>query len=228
MTTPELQPPARQSVDIAGMVQFVLDDPDWWRTAVLPGVCIFIPFVGPIIHLGWQRRMFHHVRSGGTGLLPLDFGGDLSDGVAPFVASLTTGLVLMVGVFLAFLPGLIITMIGGAAEVEAIVAIGMMTSFAAQMAIFPLSLVFAVLMLEVLRRGFHGELAPIFSPGESIARIRRRPTDYIVTLVGQFVANFIGSLGIYLCLVGGILTLPAGNAMTAHVLAQWDRLSGED
>jgi hypothetical protein len=221
--TPQL--PDRSSIDIGGMVQFVFNDPDWWRTAIPHGLCIFIPIVGPVINMGWQRRMFLHVRDGGEGLLPLDFGEDLRHGVAPFVATFSSMMIMMVAFFVLLLPGIGFAALGAVLEVEALAGLGALALIAAEMAFLPLTFAFALLMLEVLRRSYHGEMVPLLSPGESIQRIRSRPTDYLLTLIGQFVASFIGSIGIYACFVGGIVSLPAGNAMTANVLAQWDRLS---
>jgi len=227
MSTPELQPPAKQSIDIGQAVQFVLNDPEWWRTAIAPGLCMLIPVVGPVIHMGWQRRMFHHIKAGGNGLLPADIQEDLTQGLAPFAAALTTGLLALVVMLILYLPGLFIMMIGGATEVEVISMMGLLFTFAGHIALFPLGLCLGVFMLEVIRRGYHGEMTPVLSPGESIARIRQHPVPYIMTAVSYIVGSVLGGLGFYACVVGGIVTAPAGNAMNMHALAQWDSLSAE-
>ena len=81
-----------------------------------------------------------------------------------------------------------------------------------------------ILIPEIQRRGYNGEMGPLFSPGASIRAVKSNPKAYFMTLIGLFVANFLGSLGAFACYIGMFLTLPFGHAMAAHILAQWDAI----
>jgi len=217
--------PATPSMDIGGAVSFVFNDPDWWRKALPIGLCTLIPILGPIVHLGWRRKMFHHIREGGEGLLPLDFGEDLSAGVDPFLAMLSTVFAILLMVSLFYAPGMVVGTLGAVLEQKALVGFGVVLGVCGHLALFPVIMIGNLLMIDFLRRGFQGDRAPILAPRESIRRIKTHFVQYLLLLVTVFIGGFFGALGFYLACIGGFVTMPAGHAVGAHALAQWDKIS---
>jgi hypothetical protein len=203
----------------------VFNDPDWWRTALPVGLCMLIPLVGPIVHLGWRRKMFHHIRAGGEGLLPLDFSEDLSQGVDPFIVYMTSVFAMMSVAFVLYLPGLFVGIVGGILEQEALVGFGMVLGFFGHLGLFPIMLIGNLLMVDFVRRGYHGERVPILAPRESFHRIKAHFVQYLLLLLTSFIGGILGGLGFYAACIGGFVTLPAGHAIGTHALAQWDKLS---
>lgn len=217
--------PVPPSMDIGGAVSFVFNDPDWWRKALPIGLCMWIPLVGPIVHLGWRRKMFHHIREGGEGLLPLDFREDLSAGVDPFLAMLSTVAAIFLVVALFYAPGVVVGTLGAVLEQEALVGIGVVLGIGGHLALFPVMMMGNLLMIDFIRRGFQGDRVPILAPRESIRRIKTHFVQYLLLLVTTFIGGFLGALGFYAACIGGLVTLPAGHAIGAHALAQWDHIS---
>lgn len=217
--------PKPASIDISGAFSFVFRDSDWWRAAIPVGLCIFIPLVGPIVHLGWRRKMFHHIRAGGEGLIPLDFGEDLRAGIDPFLAIFTGGLALMALGLLVYLPGVCLGVLGAVLEVEPLVGIGMAVGVMGHFAFILMALPGNALLIDFRRRGYHGERVPVLSPRESIRRIKTHFVPFVLLIVTTAIGSFIGVLGFYAACIGGFVTMPAGHAVGAHALAQWDKLS---
>lgn len=226
MPETELQPPPPpKSFDITGALSFAFRDPNWWRTAIPVGLCMFIPVIGVIVHLGWRRKMFHHIRAGGEGLIPLDFGEDLRAGIDPFLAIFTGGLALMALGFLVYLPGVCLGVLGAVLEVESLVGTGMAVGVMGHFAFILMALPGNALLVDFRRRGYHGERVPVLSPRESIRRIKTHFVPFVLMTVTTAIGGFIGVLGMYAACIGVFVTMPAGHAVGAHALAQWDKLS---
>ena len=81
------------------------------------------------------------------------------------------------------------------------------------------------LLVDFRRRGYHGERVPLLSPRESIRRIKTHFVPFVLMTVTTAIGGFIGILGMYAACIGVFVTMPAGHAVGAHALAQWDKLS---
>ena len=223
-----------QQIDIGAAFEFARSDPNWMTKYAIHGLVIFIPVVGALAYMGWGRRVYHQVRRGdmGAGLPDLDLGGEISDGIAPFVANLNLMLVMMplmflgwIGMFGVSIVGSIVaSALGDAGGALVGVMMGLLALlFYAVMFVFIMGA--NVIMPEIQRRGYNGELGPLFSIGRSFRAIRSNPGQFLMTFLGIFLSGMIGGLGSMLCGVGVVLTLPLGHAMGAHILAQWDSLA---
>jgi len=191
-------------------------------------VVFFIPFVGPFVLLGWQKRLMDQALTNPE-IPAIDFGRDLAEGLRVFVGLMIT-MAPMMAVMMAvqcagFLPALAL---GPIENDAARAAITMATSvlMLGGMGIFMLLMIgYQVLMPDLMRRIFRGELAPVLSLGRSVDAIKRQPTPYVVAFVGMMLGQIVGSLGVMLCFVGLLLTYPLSVLIVAHVLAQWDRIA---
>lgn len=228
---PTQNPARKKKVDLGAAFEYARIDPNWLNKYVVHGVISMIPIIGTLVLFGWGRRIFQRVRAGASvdGLPDMDFGGEMGDGVAPLVALLNIFAVifpLMLFAYFIMFGGAIaaagITEAAGEDAGGVVVIILSLVMMLFYLAFFVLMFAVQVMMPEILRRGYTGEMTPLLSPGKSFRAIRSNPGAYLMTFLGLFVANFLGSLGVYLCFVGVFVTAPFGHAMAAHILAQWD------
>lgn len=222
------QLPARPpSVDLGPALRGLTSDPGWLKKYSIAGLCMLIPVAGPVALLGWTRRIYDASKAGDDESLPdVALGQDLRYGVAPFAAIMNLAVPAMVLAF--FVWGVAFGMIfwagqgsGGelsdtAAQLLAVVL--MLANFLFMAGIFVLN----VLMPEFQRRGFNGETTPLLSVGTSVRAIMGSPGGFFTVIIGLFVANAISSVGVFVCYVGMIVSVPMAMAVYARLLAQWD------
>lgn len=222
----------RTTVDIGEAVKYPFTDPDWLSRSAMMGLMMLVPIVGPFVLLGWMAQVTERVRNGDPGLPSLDFGPQLSAGFKLFISIFTVIFVSVIGVLIvqalvmgaSFGVGALIKEAGGPEGlVAAFSLVGTLVMFAVHM-LFALGI--NVLMPEIYRRGFAGELFPLASPGRSIRRIRGATGAFFLTVLGIFVAGMMGGIGVFACYLGVFVTLPLGYAATAHLIAQWELVSG--
>lgn len=190
----------------AAAIAIPFRDAGWARKCLAQGVRVFVPILGVVTLLAWQRRVFVAVRSGTA--LPEGTWSTRGAG-APLLATVLLALAFA-------LP------IGGAA-----IAIGAsghrVSGFLPPEIVQPVVLVLWLLAYpELLRRAYaEGNGLGIFTPWRSVALVLRHPVDYLVTVGGTFVAFIVFVLGCNACLVGGILSIPAGAMLLASLVARW-------
>jgi hypothetical protein len=219
----------KPEIDLSAALNYATSDPDWVRKALIAGVVFFIPFVGPFILLGWQKRLVQQALTNPE-IPAIDFGPDLTEGVRVFVALLLTTLpavAILLGVQCAgFAPAFAL----GGVENEGVRAVVTMATSLLMLVgtgiFMVLMLGYQVLMPDLLRRIFRGETTPLLSLGRTVDAIKRQPTPYVVAFAGIWLAQIIGSLGVLFCFVGLVLTYPLSLLILSHILAQWDRIAG--
>ncbi|MCB9777227.1 MAG: DUF4013 domain-containing protein [Alphaproteobacteria bacterium] len=225
-------PAAAPTVELGPALSGLTSDPQWLKKYGMAGLMLFIPLVGPLILLGWVRRVYEAAREDDIDTLPdVDFGADLSHGVPPFAAMLNLmlpAMVMAMGVwFVATFVMIAASAASSSSSGDPNGALGLV------MGLFMLgfyALLFAGILLmnvavpEFQRRGFNGETLPLFSLGQSFRAVRAAPGAYLMVLVGLFVANAISSVGVFACYVGMVITVPMAMVVIARLLAQWDRV----
>ena len=175
--------------------------------------------------MGWMRRIYDQVRAGQPGHLPeYDFGADLSRGWRPFGALFFTAMVLYLVIGVLFGGAALIGAGLGAVSPEAGQAVGPVLMVIAQLVYFAVLMAFNVYMTEVWRVGLGGRLFPPAAIGETVKGVMAAPGPFLLAAVGIFVAGMVGSLGMFACFVGMLVTIPMAWAMMAHLVAQWQRV----
>ena len=86
------------------------------------------------------------------------------------------------------------------------------------------NVVFQVYAVEMWRLGFRGEFFPLAHISTSWKAASASLVPMLLTALGLFVFNLLGSLGFFLFCVGFLVTLPMSGAMMAHAIGQWDRV----
>lgn len=202
-------------MDFSAAVQFAFQDKDWWKKCLVAGLYTFIPIIGMIAVMGWQRRIFDQIREGHPVPLPdVRFSEDLSYGLTPFIAMMNTGIIILVLWF-----GMAI--LGGVAGAIDETLGGVMMIFGG-LCVSLVAMVLSLLFPDFLRRAFvENERFPLFKPGPSMKAIKEDFGGYLMLYLGIYLANFLGGLGGLACGVGAVLTTPLGMAMMMHFLAQY-------
>ena len=77
---------------------------------------------------------------------------------------------------------------------------------------------------EIERRAFLGKWLTLLRPGPSVRAIRAAPSSYLLTIVGMFIGNMIGGLGVIACYFGIFISMPLGYAIASHAIAQWSMI----
>lgn len=222
----------RTTIRIGEALKYPFTDPEWLRRSAVMGLVMVVPLVGPLVLLGWMAQVAARVRSGTPGLPRLDFGAQLGTGARCFVsmvAFVSVGLLLDLSVHVVF--GVLYFVFDlGSMEGGPTGFLCLMLAWLCARIILLSHTIFAVsttlLMPELLRRGFVGELFPLASLGCSIRRVRRAGRGYVLAVLGIVLAGTMGGLGLLAVAFGACVTLPLGYAATAHLIAQWEAASG--
>lgn len=182
-------------------------DPQWPGRMLLQGLIAFIPIIGWMAMLGWLMMAIDNLRAGKNELPPAGF--HLERGAAPFFVQL------IYGIALGIIPGVLIA-IGAvvsagnqhSAAGAPFLVLGYLLGFAAGLL---LRFLYPAIFLGTNRGGFAG--------GMDVQNVWRMSTvnvgNTIIAALIIWVASIIGGLGVSLCLIPGIFTIPWENTITA-------------
>jgi hypothetical protein len=223
--------PTGAGVDIGQALSYLTADPRWMSKVLVIGLVSLVPILGYVVLLGWMREVFERVKAGQKELPDLDFGNQLSKGLAPLVALVSPMLIIMMVSFilqLLVIPfGIVAGALGDTDAAAVVNILGGLLGMGVMFVWFFMMFVLVLVMPELLRRGMRGEMMPILSPRASIVAIKNNALGFVMVLLGGFVFNLISQLGVFLCFVGMFLTMPLAIVGMSHLLAQWDRLVGD-
>ncbi len=193
---------------VADSFAWPFQDPGWFGKIVLQGLIAIIPIVGWIALAGWLVQTIDNYRAGRRELPPAGF--PLERGLPLFIVLFVYGIVFAI-------PSIILGAISASNNDNAgIAALSNLVGFA-------LSLLFAFLapaiILLTYRTGFAG--------GFDVNSIWQTATGHTSTTVIAglliYVARLIGGLGLILCCVGLIFTIPYSIAITAGIVTWYER-----
>lgn len=225
----------RPTVSLGSMFDLFSADPAWMRKIGTVGACTLIPLVGIFQTLGYGKRCYQHLQAGNADLPEPSLGEDIGAGFKTWLLTFLNifpAVLLLMGCWAGCSfgaafggAGLGAATSGDSGEPGAlggiVVLVGMLGGYA--VLLFG-ALVIGVLSVDLSRRLYNDESFPMFAPGASFGAIKRNPGAFVMTWLGLFIARMIGSMGVILCYVGVLLTLPLGMALSARVLAQWDKV----
>lgn len=213
-------PTTRTSIDLGEALAYPFQEPGWWKQYLLLGLITFIPLVGFFILFGWQVRIFDRIRAGQAGVPGLDLGVDVRRGAKVFGSLLLNTMPLFIPIYGLLFAGMGVLEFGGREMLPVALAI-LLPSYLLMMIG---ALVMNVIIPEIERRAFLGEWLTLLRPRESYRVIRAAPSSYLLALVGMFLGNMIGSIGIVACYFGIFISMPIGYAIASHAIAQWSMI----
>ena len=213
-------PTTRTSIDIGEALAYPFQDPGWWKRYLVLGVISFIPFIGFFVLFGWQAQVFDRIRAGRSGVPSMDFGTDLRRGAKIFGSFLLNTMPIFLPLYGLLIAGLMVLELGGDEMLPVALAILMPSYLLAMMGALLMNAVFP----ELERRAFLGQWLTLLRPMPSFRVVRAAPSSYLLALVGMFLGNMIGGLGVILCYVGMFITMPIGYAISSHLIAQWSMI----
>lgn len=174
---------------------------------ILQGLINIIPIIGQIALLGWLSITIDNYRAGRRELAPAGF--HLGRGIALWV-------VIYVYVIVLFIPGGIINGIGTSSNSGGLEALGSLLYLAALALLLFLA---PAIFLNTYRAGFSGG----FDVGGIWRLATGNASTTIVAALIILVASIISGLGVIVCFVGLLFTVPYSYAIIAGVITWYEQ-----
>ncbi len=203
---------------------FAFRDPAWFGKIVVQGLIGIIPIIGWIAAFGWMLMTLDNMRAGRQELPPAGF--HLSRGIGLFGVYVLYAIVLNI-------PGWILQLAGGGglhqvcnsdnvcsynyAAAGPIAALGSLLGFVASLFLYFL---LPSLIVMVYHHGFAGG----FAFGQVWASATANIGNSVIGGLIIWVAGLIGGLGILVCCVGLLFTIPYSITIQAGVAAWFERM----
>ena len=184
-------------------------DPQWASKILVQGLITLIPIVGWIATTGWLVLTIDNYRTGRRELPP--YGFHLERGIVLFI-------VYVVYVIVFGIPGGIIESAGVNGNSGGLQALGNLVGFALSVL---LAFLAPSIILHTYRSGFSGgfDVPGIWQMATA------NMTNTIIAGLLIWVATLIGGLGIVICCVGLIFTLPYSAAIVAGIVTWYEHIT---
>lgn len=200
-------------------------DPEWIEKILIIGLIGLIPIVGGINAAGWMMATIRKLRAGEERLPPGNF-DYLWPGFQLFVVLLVYYLVLFAVAALFFVPGLLLITAnangrGSFPLVLAGLALVLIAFGATLLGSLAAYCVTPAVTLGVLDGGIGGG----FALPTILRRTTRRTTNTLLAGLMLLAAGFIGGLGVYVFVVGIVITSPYALAMEAWIIRSFEEAS---
>lgn len=198
---------------------FVFEDQDWVKKIGIAGLLLIVPILGGLVVSGWALEITRRVIHRETEVLPdwSNFGDYLVKGLMLFVVGFVYALpIILVS---ACQQGGILFLQNNGDETTTSIITALSICLSCVMILYSIVLGF-VLPAAYARLAVTGQLGAAFRFGEVIGLVRAAPAAYLMVLLGEVIAGFIGSLGLILCIIGVVFTYAYAMAMMAHLWGQ--------
>jgi len=204
--------------DVGNAFNWAFRDPHWLSKFLIIALIGLIPIVGQINTFGWMLHALDNFRRGYPYLPDGNF-NHLGRGVNVFVVVLIYGLVLAIPAALLFLVAFAGSLAASASPQSSAatgaLGLGFLPFFSF---IFLFSLAIQVLHPSLILNTERGGIGGGLNVAAVIRTIQHRPGPTLIAGILFAVANFIGGLGVYLCCVGYLFTMPYSYSVMAGVM----------
>lgn len=184
-------------------------DPGWFGKIVVQGLITLIPIIGAISTYGWMMITIDNFRSGRRELAPAWF--HLGRGFPVFV-------VYLVYIVILEIPNILFSIIGSSTNSSALGALGGLISFV-------LGLLFLFIGPAVIASTYRGGIGGGLNFGAVWQMATANAANSVIAGLMLLVASIIAYLGLILCLIGILFTVPYAFAIIAGVVAWYDQVA---
>jgi len=211
-------------MNIGRAFTFAFEDPNWLKKIGIAAVVFLIPFVGPIILMGWGLEITRRVINDDPEPLPdwTNLADYLPKGFRAFVVSLAY-----------MLPALLILICGQLVSIGAAAAMSNSdSSLPGNIAVAVSVCMSCFIFILVIAAGFiipaangnlaaSDELGAAFRFNEVLGLVRANPGAYFMVILGAGLANLLlAPLGSLVCGIGVLVTTAYTSALTGHLTGQ--------
>lgn len=207
-------------MDFGKAFSFITADKEWFKKIIIGGLLTVLGITFPAV-IGWMVEIIRRVSAGNPEPLPGwdNIGGYFVDGLK----MIGVGLVWMLPIILisiCFTPITILAAENLDYETGGMVITLSTICFSLFVLVYSLAVAVVLLPLPGLvaeNRSF----SELLRPNTSLRYVRANIGGYLIAAIGgSFISNFIGSLGVILCGIGTLITVPFGLAVYAHLMGQ--------
>lgn len=206
----EYTPGEPWTVDYFGGFSAALTNPNWFVSALLCGLILLVPILGPIVALGYAFDVADHLHRT-NGRLVRDFSFDrfsdyMTRGVGPFLVSLVVGLICGLPVIGVTFVALFGSMAAFQNDPEALQnALPLIQAGSQPVQILLNVFVFTICLPFMLRGGLSGDVGQSFKFELGWAMLSKTLLPcFLLSLIYNLAGGLLGFLGCLACCVGAI------------------------
>lgn len=210
------------------------DDPGWFPVARVAALNALIPLLGPVVLIGWGRALYEEGLTGPNRLTPVVFERDLSIGqaTAPGILGWPAALLAINGLRRTLVYGLavLLRLFSDQLGFEGVVQLEELLYGASELSslvVTALWIPWVLLLPELVRRVYQGELFPWQDPGPSFLAIKMNLDGYQKVVIAT--SAVLGAAWMVHSLFGWLtlLVAPLIWSVLTHFSAQWQRIVKE-
>ena len=197
-------------------------DPDWVRKLLIIALTLLIPIVGSINGLGWMLACLDRLRAGEERLAPANL-SYLGRGIRLFAVELVYGLAIVAIAMAIYLPAIAIAIHEGQGTANpALITVAVLLYVLGFSVTTVLSLALNFALPAVVLATGSGGISGGLELGAVIRRCRLSLTNTLIAGLMLIAASFVGSLGIYGCVIGVFFSSAYALAMQAWIIRSFE------
>jgi hypothetical protein len=199
-----------------------LRDPEWLRKLLIIALTLLIPIVGSINGIGWMLASLDRLRAGEERMAPANL-SYLGRGIRVFVVELIYGLAIVGVALVIYIPAIALAIHEGRGSADpALITVAVLLYLLAFSVTTVLSLALNFAVPAVVLATDTGGINRGLELGAVIRRCRLSLTNTLIAGLMLIAASFVGSLGIYACVIGVFFSSAYALAMQAWIIRSFE------